>query len=165
MWIPDQVRDDSWKVLLNYLYMLTLFLGLSILFFAFFEATLFLLPLTLLVVMSWGTEASGRRAFFLAFLSGIVIDLVTLRPLGMTSIVFLGLTFLIFLYGKKYRPSHFIFYVPATFVSLCVYQIIFYSQVSVPLLLISFVLSFPVHFCVRYLYLKFIPPEQMKLAM
>lgn len=142
---------------------LLLFIGIPIFFASLFEGVIFSMPLSLLFVLSWGINGVDRRSFFFAFLAGILVDLSLARPVGLTSLFFLGMVFMVFLYGKKYTPSHFIFYIPFCLISLCVYQLLFYARI-IPF---SFILSFVSFLCIRFyihhIYLRYIPPEQMRL--
>lgn len=144
---------------------LFLFIGIPVLIGSLFEGILFSLPLSLLFVLSWGIQGANRRAFFFAFLAGIITDLSLVRPIGLTSLFFLGMLFLVFLYGKKYTPSHFIFYIPFCLISLGIYQLIFYSHIIPLSFLLSFLSFFLIRFYVHHIYLLYIPPEQMRLEM
>ncbi|CAN5203797.1 hypothetical protein BH11PAT1_BH11PAT1_1720 [soil metagenome] len=61
------------------------------------------LPLTLLALIILLLQKRAEWIFLLAFGSGLVLDILTLRPLGQTSIFFLIFLFLMLLYERKYE--------------------------------------------------------------
>lgn len=69
-----------------------------------FETTLLSFPLTLLLVAIFSMLV-GVEAAFVIFFAGIFYDLFTLRPLGVTSIYFLGVCWLISRYQRKLYVS------------------------------------------------------------
>ena len=140
-------------------------IGVPILIASLIEGVIFPLPLTLLFILSWGIHKVDRRAFFLAFLSGIIVDLSLVRLVGLTSLFFLSMILFCFLYGKKFTPSHFVFYVPYAFFSLGFYQLLFYSHIQFLSLILSFFIFFLIRFYVDHIYLRYVPPEQMRLEL
>lgn len=48
-------------------------------------------------------------AFGLAFTAGLITDLVLGNPVGVSSLIFLSICFLVYLYRGKFSSSHFVF--------------------------------------------------------
>jgi cell shape-determining protein MreD len=94
---------------------------------SFFEGTITTLPLTLIFILSFTILKRKRDSsiFLVAFLSGLLLDMVTLRTLGMTSIFFLSLSFLVLLYERKYEIATIPFVMAATFIGSVAYLWIF----------------------------------------
>jgi cell shape-determining protein MreD len=57
-----------------------------------------------------------KKVFWLAFVLGLVNDLIFANLLGLSSLIFLGFCFLVFLYQKKFSSSHLLF--PLAFIVL-----------------------------------------------
>ncbi len=75
------------------------------------ESTFSFLPLTLLIIIFSSIVIRKNDIFILAFFSGLFLDIFSLRTLGISSLIFVLITFLIFLYQKKFEleTTHFIF--------------------------------------------------------
>ena len=65
------------------------------------EGTLTALPLVFICLLCLTILMRDQRIFFIAFITGIFLDAFSLRPLGETSIFFLFVVFLIFLYPNN----------------------------------------------------------------
>ena len=77
--------------------------------------------------------------FFAALAIGLLLDLVNLRPLGYTSLVFVIFVFLVRLYERKFETQTFAFIFIATFLGSLVYLKIFeYNQILLQSLVSSF---------------------------
>jgi len=64
--------------------------------------------LFLIIILSFYT-AQFELVFISAFLSGLLLDLVTGNLVGFSSLVFLIISFLIYLYRRKFSSSHLLF--------------------------------------------------------
>ena len=67
----------------------------------------------------------GIPVFFLAFVTGLLLDTFALRPIGETSIFFLLFTFLVLLYQRKYEINSYQFVLVASFLGSLLYLSIF----------------------------------------
>lgn len=143
--------------------MTTLLIFLPIIMFSFSESTIFSFPVTLLFILSWAGVTSGKNSVLTAFFAGILIDLLTLRTLGTTALVFLGLTFLLLLYQRKYTSTHLTFFLPAAVLSVILYQFIFFGKIEPWMIITAFILAIIVRFYVVQVFLRFSSPDQMKL--
>lgn len=86
--------------------LIPIFLATSILL----ESSVTTLPLTLLVLLFAGVATRSNNIFGLAFLSGLALDFLSFRTIGISSIYFVSFVFAIFLYQKKFEIEtlHFI---------------------------------------------------------
>lgn len=102
------------------------FLLLILLVFAvFIEGTLTTIPLTLICLLCLMIVRRDAMIFPLAFLAGLLVDAMTLRPLGSTSLFLLTFVFLILLYQRKYEIYSYQFVMVASFVGSIVFMTLF----------------------------------------
>ncbi|KKR34004.1 MAG: Rod shape-determining protein MreD [Candidatus Gottesmanbacteria bacterium GW2011_GWC2_39_8] len=106
------------------------------------ESTIVPFPLTLPVVLALSI-VSERQLFLLAFLSGIISDLLTGNSLGLTSVYFLIISLLIFLYRKKFRSQAFLYLLPFTFISVLIYNFLVYMELDILFSFFSTIISVP----------------------
>lgn len=104
-----------------------MFFLLSVFFIAaiFLEGSVTVLPLVLICLL--GLTIFKRKAvvFLIAFLVGIILDILIVRVLGSTSIFFLIFIFLILLYQRKYEINSYPFVAVATFLGSLVFLFVF----------------------------------------
>lgn len=67
------------------------------------EGTVTSVPLVLVFLLCLMVMKRAEWIFLLAFLSGITLDLFTLRPIGVTSILLVLFVFIVLLYERKYE--------------------------------------------------------------
>lgn len=94
-------------------------------FFIAIEGTLTTLPLVLIFLLCITVVKKSTLLFFLAFISGLFLDIFTLHPLGMTSIYSLCFLFLVLLYERKYEITSYPFIIVASFVGSLGYLVLF----------------------------------------
>lgn len=63
--------------------------------------------------------------FIFAFLSGLLLDLLSARPLGVTSLFFVSYLFMLYLYQKKYEITSLMFVFLASLVGCLLYGLLF----------------------------------------
>lgn len=113
------------------------------------EASVWPLPLTLLIVVYFGITNRSNWVFLLAIAAGIVLDSLTFRPLGMSSFFFLCIIGVLFLYGRKFETDHMLFGIIFTTLASMVYAVVFGNE---PLLVIgSMIILSSVVFVLRFL--------------
>ena len=112
---------------------------LIVLFFLAFllEATVTTLPLVLLALLCLAVARRKSWVFSLAFISGILLDILLVRTVGITSLLFLIFLFIILLYERKYEIRTLPFVVISSFVGTLLYGMVF----SLPFLFLQAVLS------------------------
>ena len=64
---------------------------------------------------------------FFSFLAGILLDSLTFHPIGASSIFFICMLLLVYLYQRKFEVKSVLFICAASFVSSLVYQYLFGS--------------------------------------
>lgn len=117
-------------------YFLLLFFIVSL----FLEGTLISLPLIFVSLVCLAILIRSPLLFFLAFLSGIILDTFAIRTLGLTSIFFLVFVFLLFLYQRKYEINSYPFVFISSFVGAFIYLLLFgYTNAIGQALLTSFI--------------------------
>lgn len=67
------------------------------------EASVTTLPLTFLILLFIVVAGRKNEAFFLAFLTGFILDVLTMRMIGLSSIYFVIFVCIVFLYQKKFE--------------------------------------------------------------
>jgi rod shape-determining protein MreD len=66
-----------------------------------------------------------KRLIILAFTLGLVNDFYQANPIGISSLIFLSLIFLLYLYRKKFFLNHILFQLAFIFLSNFLYLLIF----------------------------------------
>ena len=88
-------------------------IALLIILLAFFiiEAFFTTVPLVYVFLLTFFIRTKSVVVFFLAFFLGILLDILSLRPYGQTSMTYLFVFFLVLLYERKYEliTIHFVF--------------------------------------------------------
>jgi len=107
-----------------------------------FEGTITSLPLVLVALIITATKLRNTDIFLIAFIAGVILDVLLVRPIGQTSVYFLIILFLIFLYERKYEVASSLFVIIATFFSSVVYFIFFQTPQSLIQAVTATVLSF-----------------------
>lgn len=87
----------------------------------FLESTLITIPLTLLIIIFAAVTVKNNDVFILAFLSGLLLDILTLGTIGLSSAFFILFVTLIFLYQKKFEISSLNFIALISFLGSVIY--------------------------------------------
>ncbi|HUD44000.1 MAG TPA: hypothetical protein VMR41_00470 [Patescibacteria group bacterium] len=77
--------------------------------FTFIEGTVTTMPLVLALLIAYAVCTQKEDVYFLAFISGLLIDLFQSRVVGVTSVFFLCSVFLVLLYQRKYEIASYPF--------------------------------------------------------
>jgi len=91
----------------------------------FLEGTVTALPLVFVSLLCLTILLRNPFMFFVAFLSGIFLDVFAVRTVGQTSIFFLIAVLLIFLYQRKYEINSYPFVTFASFIGSFFYLFVF----------------------------------------
>lgn len=97
-------------------------------FLIILESSVTTLPFVLLFLIFYTVFTRSESVFLAAFIAGLVLDILLLRPIGVTSIFFLTIVFLILLYEKKFEIGTIYFVMIATFASSLIYLLFFPSS-------------------------------------
>lgn len=93
------------------------------------ESTLLSYPLTLLSITF--ISIFWQEAAVLAFLAGIILDLFTLKLLGIDSLFFLSLMYLGERYRKKIHQGTFLYRFAYFTLSYLIYTLLFYKKLEI----------------------------------
>lgn len=89
------------------------------------EATFITIPLVLIFLINFLVIEKKSWVFPAAFCFGLMLDILTLRYLGSTSLFFVTFLFIINLYERKFETSNLFFVLFASFVGSFFYLTIF----------------------------------------
>jgi cell shape-determining protein MreD len=93
---------------------------------AFFsEIVLTSIPLVLIMLLNLFIFSKKEWIFILAFITGILFDIIFLRAIGYTSMFFVSALFLVSLYEQKFETSTAYFIFIMSFVLSAIYLILF----------------------------------------
>lgn len=95
------------------------------------EGTITSLPLTLIFLLCLTVMKRQEWIFFLAFLSGLILDAFSMRALGISSLFFVSFVFMTQLYQRKYETATMPFVVLASFFGSLWYLVIIGSHAVV----------------------------------
>lgn len=115
----------------------TIILMLSVLL----ESSVTTLPLVFLTLLCLAVLVRKEWVFVIAFVAGLVLDAISLRSLGQSSIYFIAFIFLVFIYQRKFEISTKYFIFIASFLGSFGFLIIFSYNNLVSQSLISSVIG------------------------
>lgn len=91
------------------------------------EGTVTSLPLVLMSLILLTVFTKSQDVFLIAFLSGVILDILLVRSVGESSVFFLVMLFIVFLYDRKFEIQSLFFVEIITLVGASLYLIIFPS--------------------------------------
>lgn len=92
------------------------------------EGTTVPIPLAMLTLTILSIYSEKQSTFLLAILAGIFLDILQVRIVGTTSLVFLVIVFVIFLYKRKLATKNPVFIGIAVFLSTIFYSFLIYQE-------------------------------------
>lgn len=108
-------------------YVLLILLGIAV----FVEGTMTSLPLVLVCLLCLTIMRRDASVFLFAVISGIVLDVLSLRPIGSSSLFFVLFIFLLLLYQRKYEIDSYPFVAASTFFGSMIFLALFGGQVVI----------------------------------
>ena len=123
---------------------------LGILVAIFLQSSFISVPIILPIILTYFIFSKNTKAFFIAFISGILIDIFLLNPIGISSLYFSLALFLVFLYSRKFEIETLPFIGIFTFISSSIYIFIFSNNFLFLKTIICTILSILIY----YSYLK-----------
>ena len=105
--------------------MIYFLLILFLLVMTFLESSVVTMPLVLACIVMVAIVVKKEWVFLLAFVFGLLLDIVTFQPIGGSSLFFIVVLGLIFLYQRKYEIQSPIFVGISVFVSTLLYGALF----------------------------------------
>ncbi len=112
-------------------------MGLLFLVAVLLEGSVTTMPLVLIFLLSFAIIKQNEAVFILALLSGVLLDLMTLRPVGETSLFYVFFLFGILLYDRKYEIHSLPFVIAASFLGSALYLMVFARQSIFPASLVA----------------------------
>lgn len=100
-------------------------LFLLLIFFLILEVAVVSFPFILVVLIAATVVLKDYYSFFLAFLFGLLLDILTFQTIGVSSIFFTVLVFLIFSYQKKFEITTNYFVITVCFLASILFSFIF----------------------------------------
>src|SRR6266700_5012533 len=105
-----------------------LFLTILLLMLTIIEGTITTLPLVLIFLLLLAIRRRDEVVFVVAFISGLVLDILRLHTVGGTSLFLLCFLFLVLLYERKYEIDSLPFVILAAFVGTVGFGLVWADQ-------------------------------------
>lgn len=115
--------------------------SLVLLFAIIFETSLIQLPLVLLSLLLLGVLWKEQWIFLAAFLAGSILDIAAFRTVGISSLFFIAVLGVVFLYERKFEIQSIPFVIVATLLSTSLYFFFFGSTAAILQVLVSIGIS------------------------
>lgn len=96
------------------------------------------LPATLLVIIGYGV-LSEQNTFPVAFIAGLFLDFATGRTIGIDSLIFLTIVYIISLYRRKIMTQTLLYILPFSALIIIVYNYIFMKRLDIWAILFSLI--------------------------
>ena len=93
----------------------TLSIAILFLLALIIEGVLTSVPLSFIVLLTFFILKRETYIFYIAFIAGIILDMLSIRPIGITSSYFLVVLFAVLLYERKFEIQTIIFVALASF--------------------------------------------------
>ena len=110
------------------------------------QASILPLNLLLVLILIRASLKPDQQSFYLAFWRGLLLDLAQGNPLGLSSLIFLLASLLLFLYSKKFEASYAPFLAVFVFLVSLLYNWVVVDylgwQKSLMLAILTFLFSF-----------------------
>lgn len=110
---------DSRLIIMFFLLLVLLIISI------FLEGTVTTLPLVLVCLLCLTIYKRGTVVFPIAFLAGLLLDLLLVRTIGPSSLFFIIFVFLILLYQRKYEINSYPFVAAAGFLGSAIFLLLF----------------------------------------
>ena len=91
----------------------------------FLESSVTSIPLVLLVLISFTVIYRNYSVFIMAFIFGLILDILTFKTVGISSLFFISVMFLILIYEKKFEIKTNYFVILASFLGSFFFLFIF----------------------------------------
>ncbi len=116
---------------------MSLFLLVLLLLSLILEGALISLPFVFILLLIILIKKKESWVFLLAFLFGILLDALSLRPLGQSSVFFLLFLFAVLIYERKFEIDNLFFVAISSFIGSLVFLSLFDNAAVLPKALIS----------------------------
>lgn len=134
---------------------------------AFLQTTIIPLNLVLLILIARAYLKPQKSNLYLAFIFGLLISHLLLFPLGMQSLIYLGLIEVTQLLSKLPLSRHPFLIIPVTLILLMVEgalsSFFTHSSLFLPQIVMESVLSLPIYYALKIWEERFIMTKEIKL--
>ena len=96
-----------------------------LLFFIFLESAIVSIPLTLIFLLCLMTIEKKRYVLVLGFVGGLLLDVLLIRQVGVSALMFVFFLFLVMSYQKKFEIASYYFTVISAFFASLLYVLFF----------------------------------------
>jgi len=103
---------------------------IPIFIFALFQGAFLPLNLVLLTVLFFSVFNPDKKALWVAFWGGLILDLAQGTTFGLSAAIFLFLSLLLLLYSRRFEPAHLVFLPIFVFLSSFFYSFLAWQQTS-----------------------------------
>ena len=100
------------------------------------ESTIWMFPLTYILLISLSIILN-REIYVLVFISGFLLDIFLLRPLGVDSLFFLLAVFIADRYKRKMSLNNVLYPLVYILGTVILYSVIFYKRIDIFMILFS----------------------------
>ena len=97
---------------------------LPIIFLAFVQTTIYNFNFLWLFILVLALVGQEQEALAFAFVSGILVDLLSLGTLGLSSLIFVCGVFLVVLYQRKFTSKNLLFWLVFFFIGNTIFKIV-----------------------------------------
>lgn len=134
---------------------------------AFFQAAFLPFDLVLLILISKSFAAGEKGDYWLAFVLGLFVSLLSVYTLGSLSIFYLVVIKIVHTVKKTHFASNWLVVLPLTFCLVLLTQLgkglILGSKINLFIILLQSILAVPIYLAVRFWEERFIPQPQVRL--
>ncbi len=135
---------------------------------SFLQASLIPFDLVLILLILRAYEVPGKENFYLAFGFGLLVSLLTNSPMGVNSLIFLGLVQVTYLYKKTPIATNILFGLPLIAVVLSINDmlasLLWHSSIQLwPKILQETLIAVPLFFILKIWEERFVVKEGMRL--
>lgn len=127
-------------------------LGLTLVFlFSILQVFLGEVSLVLLLVLVWAFIAERKQAIIVAFMAGVFVDLAQFQCLGVSSLFFLIVVFLVFLYKDRFNPLVLLFLPLSCFFASLFYDFLLRGYLDFEKAFLSALLALIIRFLLKFI--------------
>lgn len=105
------------------------------------ESSVTSIPLVLIAILIGAVTLKKNEMFLLAFLAGMLLDMLTLKTMGISSLFFVLYVFVIYLYRRKFEIENLNFVLAFSFIGSLLYLLFTGSGLSISQSIVATLIS------------------------
>jgi cell shape-determining protein MreD len=121
----------------------------------FIESSLVAIPFSLIFILLIFINRKDGMVFTIAFLLGIVLDILLIRQVGLTGLFFVVFLFLVSLYDRKYEINTWPFVLLSSFFGAAFYAQLFGTSDVLVTSFVTMIMSVVAFLCMKFLTVRF----------